>query len=228
MNEEDTSKEIMSLFSKCLKKLETACHFNVHSPSVNVTAKKQRGNLSILPAIWKAFGISFMFGFSLKVMQDLIYFVPPQVLRLIIKFVDSSKLTTAADRTSIMYEPEPLWHGIFYALLLFVAICLRTVLFSQYSQRMSMIGLRIRTALTGAIYKKALILSNSARKESTIGEIVNLISTDSHQFLNVPKYVSQMFSAIMQICLALYFLWDLMGASVLAGEFTENFEVIRI
>lgn len=40
---------------------------------------------------------------------------------------------------------------------------------------MFVVGLRIRTALVGAIYKKALVLSNKAKKDSTVGEIVNLM-----------------------------------------------------
>jgi len=45
-----------------------------------------------------------------------------------------------------------------------------------YFQRMFIVGMRIRTALISAIYRKSLNLSNSSRKGTTVGEIVNLMS----------------------------------------------------
>ncbi|KAL5019771.1 hypothetical protein ScPMuIL_002663 [Solemya velum] len=38
--------------------------------------------------------------------------------------------------------------------------------------------MRIRSALISAVYKKALTMSSEARKEKTVGEIVNLMSVD--------------------------------------------------
>lgn len=82
---------------------------------------------------------------------------------------------------------------------------------------MFLVGLRIRTALIAAIYRKALRMSNSARKESTVGEIVNLMSVDAQRFMDLTAYINMIWSAPLQITLALYFLWDKLGSSVLAG-----------
>ncbi len=49
---------------------------------------------------------------------------------------------------------------------------------SGYWYRVNLIGLRVRSALSSAIYRKSLRLSNGARKKYTAGEIVNLISVD--------------------------------------------------
>lgn len=165
-----------------------------------------------MPPIWKAFGPTFLFGVILKLISDLLTFVSPQVLRAIINFVDKSVGNAEDDR-------DPLWHGIFYAVLLFVVAITQTLFMSQYFQRMFLVSLRIRTALVGAIYKKALRLSNTARKESTVGEIVNLMSVDAQRFMDITPYINALWSAPLQIGLALYFLWDLLGPSVLAGEF---------
>lgn len=160
-----------------------------------------------MPPIWKAFGPTFLFGVILKLISDLLTFVSPQVLRAIINFVSAEN------------NKDPLWHGIFYAVLLFVVALIQTLFLSQYFQRMFLVSLRIRTALVGAIYKKALRLSNTARKESTVGEIVNLMSVDAQRFMDITPYINAIWSAPLQIGLALYFLWDLLGPSVLAGEF---------
>lgn len=144
----------------------------------------------------------------MRLVVDCLKFLSPQLLSAIIDFVDSSNHS----------EQRYLWHGIFYAIMLFIVATAQTMCFSQYYQRIFMIGLRIRTSLIGAIYQKALRLSNSARKESTVGEIVNLMSVDAQHFMDVTSYVNTIWSAPLQIALAIYFLWGLLGPSVLAGE----------
>ena len=71
---------------------------------------------------------------------------------------------------------QPVWHGFFIAISMFTIGCTQSLMINFHNQRMFVIGMRIRTALTSAIYKKSLVLSNSAKKESTTGEIVNLTS----------------------------------------------------
>lgn len=161
----------------------------------------------------------------LKFIQDILTFVSPQVLRLIIQFVEASTVRPIVENSSdngtistiAITESEPLWRGIMYAALLFIVASVQTLFLAQYFQRMFLVGLRIRTALIGAIYKKALILSNVARKESTVGEIVNLMAVDAQRFMDLTAYINMIWSAPLQIALALYFLWDLLGPSVLAG-----------
>lgn len=60
-------------------------------------------------------------------------------------------------------------------------------------------------------------LSNSARKASTVGEIVNLMSVDAQKIMDLLPYLHMVWSAPLQIALALYMLWMTLGPSVLAG-----------
>lgn len=92
-----------------------------------------------------------------------------------------------------------------------VTATVQTLILSQYFHRMYLVGLRIRTALISAIYRKALRMSNSARKESTVGEIVNLMAVDAQRFMDLTTYLNMIWSAPLQISLALYFLWNLLG-----------------
>lgn len=163
----------------------------------------EKKTASILPALCKAFGPTFLFGAMLKLAQDLLTFASPQILKLLILFIRDK-------------EAED-WKGIFYAVLLFIVASIQTLFLAQYFNRMMFVGLRIRTALVSAIYRKALIMSNSARKESTVGEIVNLMAVDAQRFMDLTAYINMIWSAPLQIGLALYFLWDILGASVLAG-----------
>lgn len=76
---------------------------------------------------------------------------------------------------------EPVWKGYVYAVALLVCATVQTTLLAHYFTRMYFVGMRIRTALTSAIYRKSLRMSNAARKESTVGEIVNLMSVDAQR-----------------------------------------------
>lgn len=189
--------------------------------------QKKKKRASILGPIARAFGPTFLFGAILKLIQDLLTFASPQLLRLLIKYVTNADNTTSDaiaekkhfEEHGISYHGPPLWRGILYAVLLFVVASMQTLFLSQYFQRMIFVGLRIRTALVGTIYKKALGLSNTARKSKTVGEIVNLMAVDAQRFMDLTTYINMIWSAPLQIALAIYFLWDLLGPSVLAGNF---------
>ncbi|XP_043683569.1 multidrug resistance-associated protein 1 isoform X3 [Vespula pensylvanica] len=217
MNPEDTASEIVPKFgrhwSKTSKKGDkliwsyfsvqnAKASFRKSSGQVDFDNDRRKKVSSILPALCKAFGATFLFGAVLKLIQDIMTFISPQLLKLLIRFVSGG---------------EPLWKGYFYAILLLITATLQTLVLSQYFHRMFLVGLRIRTALITAIYRKAMRMSNSARKESTLGEIVNLMSVDAQRFMDLTAYINMIWSAPLQIILALSFLWEKLGPAVLAG-----------
>ncbi|XP_036051965.1 multidrug resistance-associated protein 1 isoform X3 [Onychomys torridus] len=111
----------------------------------------------------------------------------------------------------------PDWQGYFYTALLFVTACLQTLVLHQYFHICFISGMRIKTAVVGAVYRKALVITNSARKSSTVGEIVNLMSVDAQRFMDLATYINMVWSAPLQVILALWLLWLNLGPSVLAG-----------
>ncbi|XKL66876.1 hypothetical protein PGB90_010296 [Kerria lacca] len=175
---------------------------NREETNVDYEAAKSNEIPSIMTPLRIIFGGSFLFGAFLKIIQDLLTFVSPQVLSLLIDFVNGN---------------EPMWRGYLYVFLLFFVAVLQTLFVSQYFYRVSVIGLQIRMALVSIIYKKALRISNGAKRNFTTGEIINLISVDSQRFLELMAYINMLWSAPCQIILALYFLWQILGPSTLAG-----------
>lgn len=73
---------------------------------------------------------------------------------------------------------EPEWRGYLYAVSMFVCSFVQTMIMGQYFISTAIVGVKINAALSSMIYKKALNLSNEAKKQSTVGEIINLMSTD--------------------------------------------------
>ncbi|KAF9791463.1 hypothetical protein SFRURICE_007480 [Spodoptera frugiperda] len=210
LNPQDSSTEVVPKFDKfwekSLRKREisnaTKASYRKTSASVNFKPESEKKPASILPALCLAFGGQFLFGAMLKLFNDVLMFISPQLLKLLIGFVQGK---------------EPIWKGYVYAVALLACATVQTMLLAHYFTRMYLVGMRIRTALTSAIYRKSLRMSNAARKESTVGEIVNLMSVDAQRFVELTAYLNMIWSAPLQIALALYFLWGILGPSVLAG-----------
>ena len=66
-------------------------------------------------------------------------------------------------------------------------------------------------------YFQALTISNQARKNTTVGEIVNLMSVDTDRIQNVIGYLWIVWSCPLQISVALYLLYQQLGVAVFAG-----------
>ncbi|XP_056607956.1 multidrug resistance-associated protein 1 isoform X1 [Triplophysa dalaica] len=161
------------------------------------------GEPSLFFALCKTFGPNFLISSLYKFIHDVLMFVGPEILRMLIQFVN---------------EPNsPYWHGFFYTTLLFVCTCVQTLILQKYFHVCFMTGMRLRTAIIGAVYRKALVITNAARRTSTVGEIVNLMSVDAQRFMDLITYINMIWSAPLQVILALYFLWQNLGPSVLAG-----------
>nr|XP_039333979.1 multidrug resistance-associated protein 1 isoform X2 [Saimiri boliviensis boliviensis] len=168
-----------------------------------VKSPQKEWNPSLFKVLYKTFGPYFLMSFLFKALHDLMMFAGPEILKLLISFVND---TTAPD-----------WQGYFYTVLLFVCACLQTLLLHQYFHICFVSGMRIKTAVVGAVYRKALVITSSARKSSTVGEIVNLMSVDAQRFMDLATYINMVWSAPLQVILALYLLWLNLGPSVLAG-----------
>uniref|UniRef100_A0A452GXK5 ATP binding cassette subfamily C member 2 n=1 Tax=Gopherus agassizii TaxID=38772 RepID=A0A452GXK5_9SAUR len=154
-------------------------------------------------ALIRTFVGNLLKSVAFKVVHDLLVFVSPQLLKLLISFV--------ADPTAYA------WQGYLYALLLFVTALVQSLCLQQYFQLCFVLGMSLRTALMAAVYKKALTVSNATRKEYTQGETVNLMSADTQRFMDLATFIHQLWSAPLQIALSIIFLWWELGPSVLAG-----------
>ncbi|XP_014108153.1 PREDICTED: multidrug resistance-associated protein 1 isoform X1 [Pseudopodoces humilis] len=158
---------------------------------------------SLFKVLYKTFGPYFFMSFLFKAAHDFLMFSGPGILGSLLSFVYN--------------KAAPNWQGYFYTVLMFVCACLQTLIIHQYFHICFVTGMRLKTAIVGVIYRKALVISNSARKTSTVGEIVNLMSVDAQRFMELTTYINMIWSAPLQVILALYFLWRNLGPSVLAG-----------
>ncbi|NXX22096.1 MRP3 protein, partial [Podargus strigoides] len=222
LNKDDTSKIIVQQLSKEWDKEKAECkqkddvtymkksnHVLNHvgdgpeEAEVLIRDKKHNRKPSFLKALLRTFGPYFLIGSFFKLIQDLLSFVNPQLLSVLIGFIKN--------------KDAPAWWGFLIAALMFTCAVLQTLILHQHFQYCFVTGMRLRTGITGVIYRKSLVITNSAKRSSTVGEIVNLMSVDAQRFMDLMTFLNMLWSAPLQIFLALYFLWQTLGPSVLAG-----------
>lgn len=58
------------------------------------------------------------------------------------------------------------------------------------------------------LFVQSLVITNEAKRSSTVGEIVNLMSVDAQRFMDLTTFLNMLWSAPLQIILALFFLWQ--------------------
>jgi ATP-binding cassette, subfamily C (CFTR/MRP), member 1 len=166
-------------------------------------AEHGRQDASILRAFNNAFGRYFWMAAFWKLGNDLIQFVQPKMIGLMTAYLDD--------------HSEPIWKGLLYCLVLFVAPLCQSVCIHRYFQRCYRVGMHLRAAVTTVVYEKSLRLSNESKQAATAGEITNLMSTDARKLLDVTTYLQTLWSGPLQICISMVLLYQLLGPSALVG-----------
>uniref|UniRef100_A0A663DUI7 ATP binding cassette subfamily C member 2 n=1 Tax=Aquila chrysaetos chrysaetos TaxID=223781 RepID=A0A663DUI7_AQUCH len=156
----------------------------------------------LVKTLCKTFWQNLLLSVAFKLVHDGLVFVSPQLLKLLIAFVSD--------------EESFAWQGYLYAILLFLTALIQSLCLQQYFSLCFQLGINVRASLTAAIYKK-VGMALATRKESTVGETVNLMSADAQRFMDTANFVHQLWSSPLQIILAIVFLWGELGPSVLAG-----------
>uniref|UniRef100_A0A8C0VM35 ABC-type glutathione-S-conjugate transporter n=1 Tax=Cyanistes caeruleus TaxID=156563 RepID=A0A8C0VM35_CYACU len=173
--------------------------------------KKKKGDDShkdypkgwLMKTLGKTFQQNLLLAVAFKLVHDALVFVSPQLLKLLIAFVSD--------------EDSFAWQGYLYAILLFLTSLVQSLCLQQHFSLCFQLGINVRASLIAAIYKKSLTMSGATRKESTVGETVNLMSADAQRFMDLANFIHNLWSSPLQIILSIIFLWGELGPSVLAG-----------
>ncbi|RXN09968.1 multidrug resistance-associated 1-like protein [Labeo rohita] len=171
--------------------------------------KEQSSGFCLLRTLARSFGPYFLTGTLCLIVHDVFMFSVPQVLSLLLGFMRD--------------EDAPLWKGYFFASLMFFLSCLQSVFNHQYTYTCFTVGMRVKTAVMGLVYRKSLVMNSAARRTCTVGEIVNLVSADTQKLMDFVVYFNAVWLAPIEVTLCLFFLWQHLGPSALAGIATVIF-----
>jgi ABC-type multidrug transport system fused ATPase/permease subunit len=99
---------------------------------------------------------------------------------------------------------------------LFVGPLVRTVCEGQLRHRGRRMGIRIRSALTAAIYEKALRLNISGSKQ-TSGQLTNLFSVDAEAVQSAAAEASMLWATPLEVLVSIGLLFRVLGVATTGG-----------
>ncbi|NXK05703.1 MRP6 protein, partial [Herpetotheres cachinnans] len=220
VRKEDSSEEIVAWAEREWKKCHSRTQQKIESATFKKGQKSKTGTAEaeetevllqsehsqsgpLLKAFWSMFGTYFLLSTVCLVICDVFLFSIPRLLSLFLEFIED--------------QEAPSWHGYFYAFTMFILACLQTLFEQRYMYMCLVLGLRLKTAVTGLVYRKILVMSNASRKAATVGEIVNLVSVDVQKLMDLIIYFNGTWLAPIRIIICFVFLWQLLGPSALTS-----------
>ena len=163
---------------------------------------------SLWIALFRAYGGPYCLAAVFKIFNDIIQYVQPQLLRLLINFVASYQPKMI---------PQPIIKGAAIALGMFGCAIFQTSMIHQYFQLAFVTGMRIKGGLASTIYRKSLRLSNEGRSSKTTGDIVNYMAVDTQRLQDLTQFAQQAWSSPFQIIICMVSLYNLLGWSMMSG-----------
>ncbi|XP_050545467.1 probable multidrug resistance-associated protein lethal(2)03659 isoform X2 [Daktulosphaira vitifoliae] len=169
-------------------------------------AKLKNRKPSLLRALASMFGVRLLFlGIFLAIVEIGMSIGQPHFLGRIIAHFDP---LSSSDVSNL---------GLLYGLGLVVTTSLKTFGFTAYDMLTTHMGMKMRVSTCNLIYNKALRLSKTALGETTVGQVVNLLSNDVNRFDIAIIFIHYLWIGPLQTILVLYFLWQEVGPSSVVG-----------
>ncbi|KAJ8983669.1 hypothetical protein NQ317_003456 [Molorchus minor] len=106
-----------------------------------------------------------------------------------------------------------------YAGLIVLATLINVLCIHNYQLRVMHLGMKIRVAACSLIYRKALKLSKTALAETTVGQMVNLLSNDVGRFDFAGQHIHNLWLAPVETVVVMYLVYNYVGTTGLVGAF---------
>ncbi|KAK2420582.1 ABC transporter C family member [Trifolium repens] len=87
----------------------------------------------------------------------------------------------------------------------------------QWYFRTRLIGMKIKSLLIAAVYKKQMRLSNAARSVHSGGEIMNYVNVDAYRVGEFPFWFHHTWTTALQLCIALVIIFRAVGLATIAS-----------
>ena len=170
---------------------------------------------SIRKAIQTVIGRKFIFAGIIKAANTCLQFTFPLLLRYILTFIQNTQ-----DGTILIDQNTP-WHvqykGYWLSALLFLAMASKAIAENFYFHSVYRAGYQARTAISVAVYNKALRLSSAERNGTTSGEMINLMQVDASKVEMFLPQFHVLWDGMLQIIGYMTILYTLIGWPCFAG-----------
>ncbi|KAB0802273.1 hypothetical protein PPYR_04459 [Photinus pyralis] len=170
----------------------------------NATRAKRQPSLRRV--LIKTFGLEFlMYGIVLALSEIFIRVTQPILLGQLVAYY--------------MLEQEQISERDAYLYAAGVVGCSLIIVFVTHPYMMGVlhVGMKMRVACCSLIYRKALKLNKTALGQTTVGQIVNLLSNDVNRFDVAVLFAHQLWVGPLETLVVTYFMYQEVGISAVLG-----------
>ncbi|KAF2435180.1 putative ABC metal ion transporter [Tothia fuscella] len=180
---------------------------NADKFSVKWRSELRKSDPGIWTTIFSCWGKTYLCHVPIKLGADTLGYVQPQLLRMLITFIQSYQTDT----------PDPALRGFLIASSMFAVSLSQSLCNNQFMNYVFEMGQTVKAALVSNIYKKSQHLSNEGRAAKSTGDIVNLMAVDTQRIADLTRQGHQLWSCPFQITLCILSLYQLLGWAGFAG-----------
>ncbi|XP_055943743.1 multidrug resistance-associated protein 1-like [Argiope bruennichi] len=159
-------------------------------------------DISLLWALFKAFWPWTVGVILINIFCGIMLLIPPLLLDRIIDFTNDDYYS---------------WRGPFFAVLILLVDFVGKMLTNNSVHLMAISSIQLQSALMGAIFRKNLVMANSARKDYNSGNLMSLLTVDVKRVQWFIMQFAALLIAPFKIALIIYVMWQYIGVSTLAG-----------
>lgn len=116
------------------------------------------------------------------------------------------------NQTSVTREEAHIYAGV-----ILVVAFVQVLAGHGYIFGLQHLGMKMRVACCSVIYRKSLRLSKTSLVQTTIGQMVNLLSNDVNRFDNAIMYIHNLWSSPLETIIITYLLYVLLGPTAIIG-----------
>ncbi|PNF26824.1 hypothetical protein B7P43_G17385 [Cryptotermes secundus] len=168
----------------------------------------RNGKPSLFRVLRRCFGLRvILFGLVLAVEELLFKITQPLFVGGLIRYF--SPESSVSRSTAFMYAAA-------------IVICSAANVIVRQSFMLAMfhLGMKIRVSLCSLLYRKALRLSKTALRETTVGQAVNLMSNDVNRFDYSANFFVYLWVGPLQTLVISYLMWREIGFAAVIGVAT--------
>uniref|UniRef100_A0A0U9HVH0 Putative ABCC protein n=1 Tax=Chrysomela populi TaxID=154003 RepID=A0A0U9HVH0_CHRPP len=162
-------------------------------------------NPSLIKAILRVFLPEVLVLFLIVTVNETARLVQPLLISQLLNIYDNNQIEERRD------------DAYFYAGMIVLSALLSVLTIHYYQLRIMQVGIKIRIALCSLIYRKALRLNQSALADTTVGQMVNLLSNDVGRFETGMNFLHQLWMAPLETFLVMYLCYVNVGYTGLVG-----------
>lgn len=175
----------------------------LHQACLEESTENLEGKHVLLKVLNRSFGLVYYASGILKLLADILAFAGPLLLNKLVNFIEN--------------VDEPLVHGYYYAIGLFLSTFIGSLFSTHFDYQVNKVNLRVKSALITNIYRKTTQAQPSELSSYTTGEITNFMSTDVDRVVNFCISFHSFWSLPFQVAVTLYLLYLQVGIVFLAG-----------